>query len=360
MNVIKQLEKSIYRINTASGSGTGFYDAEHDLVITNYHVVEGALEVSVEDADKNRLLAKVVFINPSKDIAFLKVDGKLNPERSVTITHGKECYVKDTVLALGYPYGMPFTVTEGIVSNPKQMLSDGIFIQTDAAINPGNSGGPVIDQEGNLVGIATRKFTDADNVGFAIPVCTLHEELELANEISLTGISVGCPSCGGLIEEETDYCPVCGSDMDSGYFKAKPLTELAIILEKAITQMDINPVLARGGVEYWNFHKGSANIRLFIHANNYICATSPLNKLPRTKLAELYEYLLTEDVSPYRLSVSNGQIFISYIIHISDIYSSHQDKILKEIAEMAQKADDLDDLFVNDFGAPMTLYSKSV
>ncbi len=358
MNLIQQLEQSIYRINTASGTGTGFYDKEHDLVITNFHVVDGSLEVSVENNQKDRFLAKVVYINPRADVAFLKVEAMEAPEQSVNIVHHKECHTRDSVLVLGYPYGMPFTVTEGIVSNPNQILGGDSYIQTDAAINPGNSGGPIIDKEGNLTGIATSKFTDADNVGFAIPAAVLQEELEIANEISFDKISVGCPSCSGIIEEKTDYCPNCGADMESNYFEAKPLSELALMLEESILQMDINPVLARAGVEYWNFHKGSANIRLFIHANNYLCVTSPLNKLPRTKLANLYEYILTQDIAPYRLSISDNQIFISYILHISDLYSSHRDRILKEIADMAQKSDDLDDFFVNEFGAPMTHYSK--
>lgn len=359
MNLIQELEQSIYRINTASGSGTGFYNAEYDLVITNYHVVEGSLQVSIENGKKDRFLANVVYINPMKDIAFLKVEGMEKPGAFIKTSHNHQCSARDEVLVLGFPYGMPFTVTEGIVSNPKQQVGDGTYIQTDAAVNPGNSGGPIIDKEGNLAGIVTSKFNDADNVGFAIPLEVLQEELELADEISLDSISVGCPSCNGLIEEKTNYCPNCGADVAESYFDAKPLSDLAILLENAIQQMEVNPVLARAGIEYWNFHKGSANIRLFIHGNSYLCATSPLNKLPRKNLADLYEYLLSEDTTPYRLSISDNQIFISYIVHISDLYSSHQERILSEIAGMAQKADDLDDLFVENFGAPMTHYSKS-
>ncbi len=359
MNLIQELQQSIYRINTASGLGTGFYNNEHDLLITNYHVVEGSLQVGVEDGNKNRFLGKVIYVNPAKDLAFLKVEGMEKPAKFVNIEHDHQCSARDEVLVLGFPYGMPFTVTEGIVSNPNQLLGGETYIQTDAAVNPGNSGGPVINKDGDLLGIVTSKFTDADNVGFAIPLAVLKEELELADELSLDGISVGCPSCNGLIEEKTSYCPNCGTDVSESYFEAKPLSELAVLLEKAITQMDINPVLARTGIEYWDFHKGSANIMLFVHNNKYLCATSPLNKLPRKNLAELYEYILTEDVAPYRLSISDNQIYMSYIVHITDLYSSHQERILKEIAGMAQKADDFDDLFVNKFDAPMTNFSKT-
>lgn len=359
MNTIQNIEQSIYRINTAYGSGTGFYNADYDIIITNYHVVEGSLQVSVENGDKNRYAAQVSYVNPTRDIAFLKVSALEKPQQAIRIVADMQLSVRDQVLVLGYPYGMPFTVTEGIVSNPRQQVGGDTYIQTDAAVNPGNSGGPVVDKEGQLVGIVTSKFTDADNVGFAIPLEVLQEELEIADAISADAISVGCVSCNGLIEEATEYCPNCGADISTNYFKAKPLSELAGILERAIDKMGIAPVLARSGVEYWNFHKGSANIRLFIHANSFVCATSPMNKLPRKNLAELYEYLLTEDTAPYRLSISDNQIFISYIAHLSDLYSAHQEEVLEHIAQLAQKADDYDDLFVNKFGAPMTQYSRA-
>ena len=72
MSTIKNIENSIYRINTANGSGTGFYSLNNDIIITNYHVVAGSLKVSIEAQDKNRYSANVVYINPGKDIAFLR------------------------------------------------------------------------------------------------------------------------------------------------------------------------------------------------------------------------------------------------------------------------------------------------
>ncbi|MBP2834370.1 serine protease, partial [Aquimarina sp. U1-2] len=95
----------------------------------------------------------------------------------------------------------------------------------------------------------------------------------------------------------------------------------------------------------------------FVYDNNYLFATSPLNDLPRKNLAEVYEYILTADTGKHRLSISNNQIFLSYRIHISDLYSENKEEFLEEIAQLAMKADDLDDMFVNDFGAKMTHYS---
>ncbi|MFX0558073.1 trypsin-like peptidase domain-containing protein [Maribacter sp. CXY002] len=354
---MNNIEGSVYKINTANGTGTGFYNQENDIIITNYHVVVGCHTVSVEAMDKNRYLTNVLYANPGKDIAFLRADSLPKPANTVLLDHSTVSQTRDKVIVLGYPYGMPFTVTEGIVSNPRQSIGGSYFIQTDAAINPGNSGGPVINEKGELMGIVTSKFSDADNMGFAIPLETLLEELQVVKELSDT-FTLGCSNCGGLIEEKIDYCPNCGTNVDEKLFEEMVLSDFSLMVEEAISKLDSNPVLARSGRERWYFHQGSAEIRMFVYDNNYLFATSPLNDLPRKNLAEVYEYILTADTGLHRLSISDNQIYLSYRIHISDLYSEQKDEILKNIAQLATKADELDDTFVNDFGAEMTHYSK--
>jgi RNA polymerase subunit RPABC4/transcription elongation factor Spt4 len=354
---MNEIESSIYKINTAIGTGTGFYISEKNLIVTNYHVVAGCHLVSIEGKDKNRHLTQVLYINPGKDIAFLKADSLPKPLHSVQINHTTISQPRDKVIVLGYPFGLPFTITEGIVSNPRQSIGGSYYIQTDAAINPGNSGGPVINEKGELMGIVTSKFSNADNMGFAIPLETLHQELEIADELT-AAFSIGCPSCGGIIHEKTDYCPNCGTNVDEKLFEELILSDFSQKVEEAITRLNINPVVARSGRERWYFHQGSAEIRMFIYEQNYLFATSPLNDLPRKNLAEIYEYILTADTGPHRLSISDNQIFLSYRVHISDLYSDHKDQILDRLAQLATKADELDTMFVNDFGAEMTHYSK--
>ncbi|MFH6602341.1 trypsin-like peptidase domain-containing protein [Maribacter algicola] len=354
---MENIESSVFKINTANGTGTGFYHKENDVIITNYHVVAGCHTVSIEGKDKNRYLTKVLYVNPGKDIAFLRADNLPKPVDTVVLNHSTISRTRDKVIVLGYPYGMPFTVTEGIVSNPRQSMGGSYYIQTDAAINPGNSGGPVINEKGELIGIVTSKFSDADNMGFAIPLETLKEELKVAGELSNT-FTLGCSNCGGLIEEKTDYCPNCGTNIDEKLFEEIALSDFSLKVEEAISKLGIDPVLARSGWERWYFHQGSAEIRMFVYDNNYLFATSPLNDLPRKNLAEVYEYILTADTEPHRLSISDNQIYLSYRIHISDLYSNQKDQILENLAQLALKADALDNIFVNDFGAEMTHYSK--
>ena len=172
------MNKFIYKVITSNGSGSGFQVDCSQLIITNYHVVEGSRKVAIENIDKSRFECDVVMVNPDKDIAFLQPITKQNEISSIKINHLLQLQVSDEVNICGYPYGMPYTVTKGIISSTKQLLGNMHHIQTDAAINPGNSGGPMLNKQSELVAIASSKFSDADNIGFGIPFYELKEELD--------------------------------------------------------------------------------------------------------------------------------------------------------------------------------------
>ncbi|MBB1564894.1 serine protease [Candidatus Gracilibacteria bacterium] len=360
MEKFDNIKQSIFKINTSEGTGSGFYLKEYKVVVTNYHVVAGSHEVSLEDYDSNKQVAKVIMVHPEKDIAFLLPENELNLDDTIEVVESIEVKEKDKVSVMGYPFGMGFTVTEGIISSPKQKVGGRDLIQTDAAINPGNSGGPLINENGQLIGINTSKYTNADNTGFAVSSSELLEELKKIDKIDKTKLSVVCHSCDTFITEKTDYCPSCGAKVDKNIFLEKKLEKLSQFLEDAIATLGINPVIARAGNERWLFHYGSPEIRIFIYDNNYLYITSQLNVLPTKDLLPLYEYILGEDVSPYQFGVHENCIYFSYRLAITDIFTN--DETEKEIAEKIKnfvlKADDLDDMFVDKYGCKMTTYSK--
>ncbi len=351
------LRNAVFKINTGSGSGTGFYLKNYDVIVTNFHVIEGNKQVAIEDQQKDRYLAKVVFGNPKTDIAFLRADKPEFPS-SVNFDQIREVNNRDEVWVIGYPFGMPFTETKGVVSNSKQLMDGRHFIQIDAAVNPGNSGGPVVDDQGNLLGVTTAKFTNADNMGFAIPTEIVQEELESLKANGDFKYSIKCNSCKNLVFDKTDYCPNCGAQIDEHLFDEKGLDEFGIFVEDALKSLGMNPVLARTGFDFWEFHQGSSQIRIFVFNRNYLYATSPMNRLPNQGLDKLYSYLLSDPVAPYKLGVYNNQIFLSYRIHITDIYTSKKEEIKKLLTNLPLKADEMDDFFVNEFGAEMTNFSK--
>jgi serine protease Do len=158
------------------GSGSGVIVSPDGYIVTNNHVVDGAVDIRVSTSDRRVLKAKLVGTDPLTDLAVLKVDANNLP--SVPWGDSKDVRPGETVLAFGNPYGFRFTVTRGIVSainrpNPDgDARKPGEFIQTDAAINPGNSGGPLVDARGEVVGINTFLISPSgtfSGMGFAIP-----------------------------------------------------------------------------------------------------------------------------------------------------------------------------------------------
>lgn len=159
------------------GLGSGIIISPDGYIVTNNHVIEGAVDIRVTMNDRRVLSAKLVGADPLTDLALLKVNATNLP----SIPWGDSTALKpgQTVLAFGNPFGFRFTVTRGIVSalNRANPYSDdrrkpGEFIQTDAAINPGNSGGPLVDARGQVIGINTFLISPSGSfsgMGFAIP-----------------------------------------------------------------------------------------------------------------------------------------------------------------------------------------------
>ncbi len=164
----------------AEGSGWVYDDSNH--VVTNQHVVDGSTSIKVTTSDGSVYNATLVGTDPSTDLAVIKVDapaGKLQP---LKLGNTDELAVGDGVVAIGSPFGLQGTVTTGIVSAlHREMQAPNGFtindsIQTDAAINHGNSGGPLLDLDGNVVGVNAQIDSEgggSDGIGFAIPASTI-------------------------------------------------------------------------------------------------------------------------------------------------------------------------------------------
>ncbi len=162
------------RVQRSLGSGVIVH--ESGLVITNHHVIDGATEIRVALGDRREFEAEVVLRDPRSDLAVLRLQRTKERFNPIEIADSDDVEVGDLVLAIGDPFGVGQTVTQGIVSataRTRAGITDfQFFIQTDAAINPGNSGGALVDINGRLVGINTAIFTrsgGSHGIGFAIP-----------------------------------------------------------------------------------------------------------------------------------------------------------------------------------------------
>jgi serine protease Do len=349
-------EQTIFKVNTASGSGTSFYLKDKNIFVTNYHVVGGHKKVSVQDHEGIRHLATVVLANPHEDFAFLRSENTFDVPQ-VDLHSDEPLQQGDKVFVAGYPFGMPFTVTEGVISAPNQPMEGKNYIQTDAAVNPGNSGGPMINSNGKVIAITTSKFNNADNMGFGVPVSQLEQELALIHDLNHS-FNLVCSSCSALISEPIEYCNNCGQSIDINYFNEPALSDLGLFCEKAIRGLGVNPVLTRQGYEFWEFYVGSSQVRLFVYNKDYLYATSPLVQLPTQNVGQLFEELLSLDMQPFKLGLYNNEVFISYRVHLSDVFSAREQEVSKNITAVFNKANDLDDYFVNKYGCKYSVHSK--
>jgi putative serine protease PepD len=167
-----------------TSEGAGFeIDAKGDIV-TNEHVVDGASTATVTFSDGAKATAQVVGESASKDIAVLRVRVAASRLHPLTLASASSVHVGDGVLAIGSPFGLEQTLTAGIVSATGRSISapdDATIrgaIQTDAAINPGNSGGPLLDAEGDVIGVNAQIASGSDSnagVGFAISSATVRQ-----------------------------------------------------------------------------------------------------------------------------------------------------------------------------------------
>ncbi|MEA2091896.1 MAG: trypsin-like peptidase domain-containing protein, partial [Campylobacterota bacterium] len=165
---------NIIQIMTPYGSGTGFI--VDDLIITNSHVVGGLNEVVISSKQINRTIAKVVYDDPDYDLAFISSEFQ-KPHNPLKLS-SKLVKDGDTTIAVGHPYGLNYTATEGIVSKASRLYDDLEYIQIDAAINPGNSGGPLLNIDGKIIGVNTFIIQNANNLGFALPYFYVQETIE--------------------------------------------------------------------------------------------------------------------------------------------------------------------------------------
>jgi S1-C subfamily serine protease len=171
---------------TQRALGSGFVIDKAGHIVTNYHVVRGASTIQVSFSNNERFKAKLVGVDPSTDVAVLRVKVKSRALKSLPLGNSESVRVGDQVIAIGNPFGLDRSVTSGIVSAVQRrieapnQLSISHVIQTDAALNHGNSGGPLLNAQGQVIGVNAQIETGGQSqgnvgIGFAIPINTVKD-----------------------------------------------------------------------------------------------------------------------------------------------------------------------------------------
>jgi len=177
--LVYTLGAAVVQVRTPGGLGSGFFINPEGFLITNFHVVEGETQISVEVYDikdgqmerKSYKQVRIIALNKFGDLALLHIEDKDAPKFvSVPLGDSDKLSVGDRVFAIGSPLGLERTVTEGILSTKTREMEGALYLQTTAQINPGNSGGPLFNLRGEVVGVTNMKITFGEGLGFAIPV----------------------------------------------------------------------------------------------------------------------------------------------------------------------------------------------
>ncbi len=234
--------------HTSLGSGV-IIDGKNGFILTNHHVVAGASEIKVITSDQKDYVGKTIGSDPRSDLAVVRIEakGKL-PEAILGDSH--DLMIGETLIAIGNPFGLTHTVTTGVVSALDRSVraEDRVyrhFIQTDASINPGNSGGPLLNIDGDVIGINTAIYQKAQGIGFAIPINKakrIVKELLRSGEVRPPWVGVDLQE---LTEELKSYFGLLGDKsgvLVSDVYRDSPAEHAGIKRGDVILSLEGSPV----------------------------------------------------------------------------------------------------------------------
>lgn len=354
--IIERYQNAVVQIATQNGTGTGFCLPQWQLIVTNNHVVRDHKRVTIKGRNFEKQLSPVLFADEKYDLAFLQPPADLSSFPELTLGNYEALRDGDEVIAIGHPYGLNYTATQGVISRVNRVQQGIRYIQIDAAINPGNSGGPLVNAAGEVVGVNTFIIKGGDNLGFALPASYLREALEQYKPVR-GEVVIRCPSCGTLVTpqslENGKYCPNCGTKIE---FPKEDLSDdaavrgLAHTVEEILSNLGYNVELARTGNNRWELESGSAKIKINYNPENYFVVTDAfLCQLPQKGISELYQFLLRENCRLHGMlfSLQGDNIVLSSLIYDLNLEAAQGERMFKELFE---RADYYDDVLIKEYG----------
>lgn len=298
---------------TTTSQGSGVVIRADGVVLTNAHVVSGAVSIKATFSDKTSYPATVLGLDDALDLAVLRLEGATTLPH-VPLGTSSDLLLGEPVIAIGNPFGLGHTVTTGVISSASRTLevSDRVYqdyIQTDAGINPGNSGGPLLNLRGELIGINTAIRRDAENIGFAIPI---DRAAKVARDLLRYG-SVRSPWLGICVEDvggprysgtPIEAGAILVTRVDSPQASQAGLTEGDVILE-----VDGRPIHSRDDL---NVHlasrKPGATVQVTgLRKNNRFQVSMVADTIPAEWSAHLLADVLGISVTP--LDSSNNRTY---------------------------------------------------
>lgn len=352
-DIISIYEQVIIQIATPYSTGTGFYISQYGLIVTNEHVVRSNKKVVIAGKNIEKQLADVIYLDTKYDLAFIKIQNDLIMTK-VLVGSSEPLYEGNKVYAIGHPFGLKFTATQGIISSLLHQEEDVHYIQHDAALNPGNSGGPLVDSNGTVIGINTFIIQNGNSIGFSLPVSYLlscAEDFRKGNGAK----GVRCPSCNNISFEKeggsNSYCAICGAaiTMISDIEDYQPYG-VSSTVEDMISKLGYQVDLARKGPNNWSLKKGSAELNIsYYEKTGLLLGDIYMCTLPDSGISELYQFLLMQNYNLKGMSFSlrEQDIILSLLIYDQYLNGETMYKLFKNLLITA---DMYDNIIVDTFG----------
>ncbi len=335
------------RLATPEAIGSGFYLKKYDVIVTAEHIIRGHDQIIIEGMDAPRQLAQVIFTDPLKDLALLKVAAPLGIVEVEIHTDPQE---DQPVVS----YAFPFTECESTESG---FIDDGAFdfhghphIMHDAVLSNAANGSGLFTPEGKLLGMNNFITWKGRNVGMTLPITSIMESTE-TNISSGYRISTLCSHCDTIVNADlVEKCSNCGEllnlKMDTASVTVKGM---ALTIEGLLASMGYTLALARIGSDHWEVRRGSAAVNItYYKKNGLIIGDAYMCKLPDQSNTDLYEYLLRQnhEMDNLAFSVKGDDIILSLLIY--DRYLNEQTGT-ELLTNLLEKADHFDNILVDQY-----------
>jgi len=342
--IIEQYRNVVIQIATPYSTGTGFYLSEYDIIVTNEHVVRDNKKVVINGKAMEKQMATVLYVDPKYDLAFLAPPIK-HEMPSIRFSEKEKFQQGDTVIAVGHPFGLKFTATQGIISSLGHVQKNITYLQHDAALNPGNSGGPLIDLDGNVIGVNTFIIRNGNNIGFSLPVKTLQTALiDFTKGMGESGVR--CNSCSNVVFEnavESGYCNMCGSEIKMiSNLESYEAVGINKSIEELLIDLGYDIDLSRKGPSNWEIIHGSADIQVsYYEKTGLIVGDAFLCRLPKKDIKPIYTFLLQQNFNLEGLtfSVKDQAIILSLLIYDQYFRLDTAKELFRQLFETADKYD---------------------
>ena len=301
--------------SAAQSLGTGVIINSDGFVLTNEHVLAGATQIRVTLADGRQFDAELVGGDPASDLAVVKIKTR-DPLPTPKLGDSDDAMIGESVIAIGNPFGLNHTVTTGVLSAINRSIrGDGReyhgFLQTDASINPGNSGGPLLNMDGEVIGINTAILGNAQGIGFAIPINRARrivDDLIRHGEVQATWLGMWLQELTPALRQ------AMGSDQDTGVlvstvFEGTPAAQSGVHRGDIVTSLDGTPLHSRR--EFYEIARsitvGEVAKLAVDRSGKKLAIEVPAERFPEARADELGQLLLGLELADR--SPANAQQF---------------------------------------------------